>query len=127
MADKLVTGLEDVVATPDPADGDSIVWSSSVENGAGGWVTRSEFVAGFLPAVVTAATTATDGQVIRANGTFTVTITQAANAYVIVKNVGSGTITVALSSGTIDGNANITLAANAIARILCDGTNGITI
>lgn len=125
--DKLVTGLESVTAVPDPADGDSLVWSASIENGAGGWVTRSEFVCALLPAAVTAAATATDGQVIRANGTFTVTITQAANTYVIVKNVGSGTITVALSSGNIDGSSTATLAANAVIRVLCDGTNAISI
>ena len=71
---------------------------------------------------------AVDGaEVILASGTITITLfTAAGNAGVvrIIKNIGSGTVTIdGHSSETIDGAANKVLAANQFCTIVSDGDN----
>jgi hypothetical protein len=76
----------------------------------------------------TAAYTATSSDdIILANGTFTVTLPTAvgnSGLDLTVKNVGSGTITVAAAgSETIDGSGTVSLAAVAAVTVVSDGTN----
>ena len=66
------------------------------------------------------------GNTITCNGTFTVTLPSVnavhAGDDVIIKNIGSGTITIATtSSQTIDGATTQTLTANQAMRIMSNG------
>ena len=65
------------------------------------------------------------GDYILANGTLTITVpTLTATQRVSVKNVGVGTVTIAATSGTIDGVAILALTPQYAARDLVgDGTN----
>jgi hypothetical protein len=69
--------------------------------------------------------TAAAGQIVLANGTFTVTLPAATTGNVVdVKNVGTGVITVAPASGTIDGAATYPLSVQYQSiTIVADGTN----
>lgn len=69
--------------------------------------------------------TAAAGQMVLANGTFTVTLPAATSGTVVdVKNVGSGTITVAPAAGVIDGAASFALSAQYQSiTVVADGTN----
>ena len=73
----------------------------------------------------TAAYTAVAGDYILANGTFTVTLPVLTTTQrVSVKNIGTGTVTVAPTSGTIDGGGSFALTPQYAARDLVgDGTN----
>jgi hypothetical protein len=64
-----------------------------------------------------------------ANGTFTVTTpTTALDAAIIVKNTGTGTITVSPASGTIDGGASSSLPVQWESKsYISDGTNWFVI
>lgn len=76
----------------------------------------------------TGAYTAVSGEVILASGTFTVTIPITANSQITVKNIGTGTITIAPASGTIDGAATFPLDSQyASVSIVSDGTNAYVV
>lgn len=73
---------------------------------------------------VTTAYTAVNGNVVLANGTFVVTVPVALNTQVTIKNTGTGSITIAPASGTIDGAANFVLSSQyASVNVAGDGTN----
>lgn len=64
--------------------------------------------------------------VILANGTFTVTLPngpETTGRRYVIKNVGSGTITVDGGSGNIEGSATYTLIAGQSVDVVSDGTN----
>jgi hypothetical protein len=69
--------------------------------------------------------------IILANGTFTETLPSAASAVnrrYTVKNTGTGTITIAPASGTIDGAANVTLTVQYSSfDFVSDGTSWYTV
>ena len=72
----------------------------------------------------TANYTAADGDVVLANGTFTVTVPIGAGQQVTVKNTGSGTVTLVPASGTLDGAANLTIPTKYESiTTVGDGTN----
>lgn len=82
--------------------------------------------AAYLRSVVskTAAYTAADRDVVLANGTFTVTVPVGADQQVTVKNTGTGTVTVAPVSGTLDGVASLAISTQYQAiTTVGDGTN----
>jgi hypothetical protein len=72
-----------------------------------------------------AGVTAAAGQLVLANGTFNVTLPAATSGAVVdVKNVGTGVITVAPASGTLDGAANYSLSVQyQSVTVVADGTN----
>jgi hypothetical protein len=73
--------------------------------------------------------TVQDGPVL-ASGTITVTLPAAASAVgrYTVKNVGTGTVTVAPAAGTIDGAANFTMVVQySSVDFISDGTNWFTV
>lgn len=49
------------------------------------------------------------------------------NWFALIKNGGSGTLTITPTSGTIDGNASLVLNQNDACFIICDGTNFWTV
>lgn len=137
-----VTGIIGSAALPQVSSAPGNAWSTG---GIGGTVRvplRLQTPAGVTywlrmadasPVLVVAAKTAnyamtaTDG-VILASNTITVTLPPVASAEVgkhyTVKNVGTGTITIAPASGTLDGAANKTLAVQySSIDVVTDGTN----
>lgn len=73
-----------------------------------------------------------DDMMVLANGTFTVTLPPVATAAkgfrYVVKNTGTGTITIAPASGTIDGGASLTLTVQYSSfDVVTDGTNWFTV
>ena len=98
------------------------VWICTVTGTPGTWVSAGG-ASGFTVSSITTTTTAVTNTIYLANGTFTVTIPVASNTQVAVKNTGTGTITVAPVSGTLDGGANATLAQYASINVVADGTN----
>jgi len=68
--------------------------------------------------------TASNFDCILANGTVTITLTTEENAWIKIKNIGTGLITVNTTSGTIDGFTSHTITAQYSAfDYVCDGTN----
>jgi len=97
-----------------------------VDRGDGGIVFSTASNVAPVVAVSSVYTTSPTDFLILASGTFTVTLRTAGvpvGQLFAVKNAGSGTITVAGQTGNIDGNASITLAAKAVARVSFDGSN----
>ena len=103
------------------------LWVCTVAGTPGTWVDAGAYGSGsggFTVSSITTTTTAVTNTIYLANGTFTVTVPVAVNTQVTVKNTGSGTITVVMASGQLEGAASAVLAQNASINVVGDGTNG---
>ena len=98
--------IEDLVATTPAQDGDTIVWDSTQNNGAGGYVTKSNYGKN----ITNVGVGATDVVKLDANGTAQIRGLKAINAGLVVQPSISGD-EIEIAGGQLEGMANVNAPA----------------